>query len=77
MASTRARRDSSPCHGRRVDQSILVLQDELLDDFFLGPIGVHVDGIEDALGQVLFLGCWQLGNRKFRKVDRRSLLSWV
>ena len=54
------------------DLGILVGQQNLLHRALLDPIAVHVDGVEDALGEVLLLGRRQLRDEEVQ--EDRALL---
>ena len=62
-----------PQSGRHgVDLGVFDGQQDLLHRALLDPVAVHVDGIKDALGQVLLLGRRQLRDQEVQK-DRALL----
>ena len=54
------RQVASAARRHRVDFGVLVGQQDLLHRPLLDPVAVHVDGVEDALGQILLLRGRQL-----------------
>jgi hypothetical protein len=57
-------------HG--VDLDVLVAQDDLLGGKLLGTVAVHVDGVQDPLGEIGAVGGWQLGYQEVQE-DRQAL----
>ena len=56
----------------RLNLRVLVLQGDLHRRLLLNTVAIHVDGVEDALGEVLLLRCRQLGDQHVEQ-DRELL----
>ena len=51
----------------RLDLGICIRQSDLHSRLLLDSVAVHVDGFEDALGEVLLLRCRQLGRQQIEQ----------